>query len=191
MCETRTSRCSWFRKSRGTRNQIASIHWITEKSREFQKNIYFSSDCAIKSLTMWTTTNSGKFSERWEYQTLLVFWETCMQVKKQQLEPDMEEQIGSKLGKDYKAVYCHPAYAEYILWNAGLDESQAGIKIARRNINSLRYADDTTLKAESKEELKSLEMRVKEGSEKAGLNSTLKELRSWHLWSHHFMANRW
>ena len=82
-------------------------------------------------------------------------------------------------------------YADYIMRNAGLDESQAGIKISRRNINSLRYADDTTLKAESKEELKSLEMRVKEGSEKAGLNSTLKELRSWHIWSHHFMANRW
>ena len=92
-----------------------------------------------------------------------------MQVKKQQLEPDMEEQIGSKLGKDYKAVYCHPAYAEYILWNAGLDESQAGIKIARRNINNLRYADDTTLMAESEEELKkSLLMRVKKDSEKAG-----------------------
>ena len=72
-----------------------------------------------------------------------------MQVKKQQLELDMEKRSGSKLGKEYvKAVYCHPAYltyAEYIMRNAGLDEAQAGIKIAGRNINNLRYADDTTL----------------------------------------------
>ena len=80
-----------------------------------------------------------------------------MQVRKQQLELDMEQQTGSKLGKEYiKAVYCHPAY--YIMRNAGLDEAQAGIKIARRNINNLRYADDTTLMAESEEELKSLLM---------------------------------
>ena len=67
----------------------------------------------------------------------------------------MEQQIGSKLGKEYvRAVYCHPAfnlYAEYIMWNAGLDEARAGIKIARRNINNLRYADDTILIAESEE----------------------------------------
>ena len=65
--------------------------------------------------------------------------------------------------------------------NAGLDESQAGIKIARTNINDLRYADDTTLMAESEEELKSLLMNVKEESEKAGLRSTFKKWRSWHL----------
>ena len=72
-----------------------------------------------------------------------------MQVKKQQLEPDMGQQTGSKLGKEYvKAVYCHPAYlhAEYIMRNAGLEEAQAGIKVAGRNINNLRYADDTTLR---------------------------------------------
>ena len=65
--------------------------------------------------------------------------------------------------------------------NAGLDESQAGIKISRRNINNLRYADDTTLMAKSEKALKSLLMRVKEESEKAGLNSTFRKLRSWHL----------
>ena len=97
-------------------------------------------------------------------------WEICMQVKKQQLEPDMEQRTGSKLGKEYvKAVYRHPAYftvyAEYVMRNARLDEAQAGIKIAGRNIN-LRYADDTTLMAESKEELKSLLMQVTEESEK-------------------------
>ena len=73
--------------------------------------------------------------------------------------------------------------------NAGLDEAQAGIKIAGRN-NNLRYADDTTLMAESEEEPNSLLMKVKEESEKAGLNSTVKKLRSW-VGCHHFMANKW
>ena len=83
----------------------------------------------------------------------------------------MEQQTGSQLGKEYiKAVYCHPAcvYAEYIMRSTGLEETQAGIKIAGRNINNLRYADDTTLMAESEEELKSLLMKVKVESEKVG-----------------------
>ena len=74
--------------------------------------------------------------------------------------------------------------------NARLDETQHGIKIAKRNINNLRYADDTTLMAESKEELKNLLMKVKEESEKAGLKLNIQKLRSWHLVLH-FMANRW
>ena len=78
-----------------------------------------------------------------------------MQVWKQQLELDMEQRTGSKLRKKYvKAIYCHPVYliyAEHIMWNAMLDEAQVGIKIARRNSNNLRYADDTTLMTESKE----------------------------------------
>ena len=97
-----------------------------------------------------------------------------MQVKKQCLELDMKQQTGSKSGKEYiKAVYCHPAYltymqsAGYIMRNSGLEEAQAGIKISGRNINNLRYADDTTLMAES-EELKSLLMKVKEESKKVG-----------------------
>ena len=95
-----------------------------------------------------------------------------MQVKKQQLESDMEKQTGSKLGKEYvQAVYCHPVYLTYMQstswemlgWKKhGLEEAQAGIKIARRNINNLRYAHDTTLMAESEEKLKSLLMKVKE-----------------------------
>ena len=77
-----------------------------------------------------------------------------MQIKKQQLELDMEQRTGSKLGKEYvKVVYCHLAYLTY-MQNARLDEAQAGINTARRNINNLRYADDTTLTAESKEKLK-------------------------------------
>ena len=72
-------------------------------------------------------------------------------------------------------------YAVYIMRNAGLEEAQAGMKIAGRNINNLRYADDTTFMAESEEELKSLLMRVKEESEKVSLNSNFKKIRSWHL----------
>ena len=76
---------------------------------------------------------------------LIVSWENCMQFKKQWLELDVEQQTGSKLGNIYdKAEYCHPNYFTS-MWNAGLDESQAGIKIARRNINNLRYTDGTTL----------------------------------------------
>ena len=103
-----------------------------------------------------------------------------MQVKKQHLELDMEKQTGSKLGKEYvKAVYCYPAYltcAEYIMQNARLDEAQAGIKIARRNINNLRYTDDTTLMTESKK-LKSLLMKVKEENEKVGLKVNIQKTK--------------
>ena len=104
-----------------------------------------------------------------------------MQVKKQQLELGLEKQTGSKSGKEYiKAVYCHPAYfnlnAQYIMRNAGLDEAQAGIKIAGRNIN-LRYADGTTLMAEREEELKSLLMNVKVVSEKVGLKLNIQKTK--------------
>ena len=107
-----------------------------------------------------------------------------MRVRKQQLELDMEQQTGSKLGKEYvKAVYCHPAYAR-------LDEAQGGIKVAGRNINNLRYADDTTLKAESEEKLKSLLMNVKEESKKGGLKQHSRN-KDHGIGSHHFMASRW
>ena len=105
-----------------------------------------------------------------------------MQVKKQLLESNMEQQTSSKSGKEYvKAVYCHPPlfnlYAECIMWNAGLDEAQAGIKIAGENINNLGYADDTTLTAESEEKLKSLLMKEKEESEKAGLRLNIQKTK--------------
>ena len=118
-----------------------------------------------------------------------------MQVTKPQLELDMEQCTGSKLGKEYvKAVYCHPAfliylydvrvglywvglyYAEYIMRNSGLDEAQTGIKTAGRNINNLRYADDTTLMSES-EELKSLLIKVKEGSEEAAFKLNIQKMK--------------
>ena len=101
--------------------------------------------------------------------------------RRNKLELDMEQQTGSKLGKEYvKAVYCHPAYltyAEYIMQNAGLDEAQAGIKIARRNIRDLRYAIDSTLMVESEEELKSLLGKVKEEREKVGLKLNIQKTK--------------
>ena len=94
-------------------DQIVNICWIIEKAREARKT---SALLTIpKLLTVWITTNCGKFLERWEYQTTLpAYWETYMWVKKQQLEMGMELWTGSKLGKDYKAVYCHPAYLIYM-----------------------------------------------------------------------------
>ena len=104
----------------------------------------------------------------------------------------MEQWTGSTLGKEcVRAVFCHPVYLTYMhstSGNAGLDEAQAGIKIAGRNINNLKYADDTTLVAESEEELKRLLIEVKEENEKSGLHSTNKDHG---IQSHHFMANRW
>ena len=128
----------------------------------------------LKPWTVWITTNCGKFFKRREYQTTWpASWEICMQVRKQQFELDMEQQTGSKSGKEYvKAAYCHPAYLTYMPSTSckmlGWDEAQARIKTAGRNINNLRYADDTTLMAESKE-LKSFLMKVKDKSEKVGL----------------------
>jgi len=109
-----------------------------------------------------------------------------MYVKKPQLELDMEKQTGSKLAKEYvKAVYWHLAYLtsmqSAIMRNPRLDEAQAGIKISKRNFSNIRYADDTTLMAESVEELKSVLRKVKEDSEKVGLNLNIQKLRSWHL----------
>ena len=104
-----------------------------------------------------------------------------MQVRKQQLELDMEQQTGSKSGKEYvKAIHCHPAYlyAKEIMQNTGLHEAQAGIKIAGRNINNFRYADDTTLMAESEEELKSLLMKVKVETEKIGLKLNIQKTKT-------------
>ena len=115
-----------------------------------------------------------------------------MQVKKLKLELNMKQQTDSKLGNEFiKAVYCHSAYStymEYTMQNAGLDATQAGLKIARRYINNLRYTGATTLVAESEEELKSLLLKVKEESEKTGLKLNFQKMNGL---SHHFMANRW
>ena len=104
-----------------------------------------------------------------------------MKVRKKQLELDMDQQTGSKWEKEYvKSVYCHPAYLtsmQSTSWETLVDEAQAGIKIVGRNINNLRYADDTTLMTESEEELKSLLMKVKEENEKVGLKLNIQETK--------------
>ena len=127
--------CKWYHEETVSKfriwgkDEVANIRWITEKGREFQKNIYFCFIDYAKALTVWMATNCGQFFKRWEYQTTsLVSWKTCMQVKKQQLELDMEQQTGSKLGKELCQGCILPPclfslYAEYIMWNARLDES--------------------------------------------------------------------
>ena len=101
-----------FRKGRGIRDQIANICWFIEKVTEFQENIYF---CFIDYTTVWSQ-QTGKFCKRWEYQTTLpASWEICMQVRKQQLELDVEQRTGFKSGKEYvKAIYCHPDFLTYM-----------------------------------------------------------------------------
>ena len=101
-----------FWRGRRTRDKTANIYWIIEKVREFKKKSTSASLTTQKPLTVWIISNRGKFLTRWEYQTTLpASWEIWMQDKKQQLEPDMEQWTGSKLGKEYvKTVYCHHAY---------------------------------------------------------------------------------
>ena len=105
-----------FRKGRGTRNQIANIHWIIDKAREFQKNVYFCFIDCIKAFDCVDHNKPWKILQEMEYQTTWpASWEICMQIKKQNLEPDMEQQAGSKSRKEYvKAVYCHRAYLTYM-----------------------------------------------------------------------------
>ena len=162
------------RKGRGTRDQIANIHWITEKAREFQKNIYF---CFIDYAKAFDCVDHNKLENSLRDQNTRHL--TCLL---RNLYAGQEATVRTghgttawfQIGKGVRqGCILSPCllnlYAEYIMRNSGLDEAQAGIKIARRNINNLRYADDTSLMAESEEELKSLLMKVKEESEKVGL----------------------
>ena len=146
---------------------------VKEESKKVGLKLSIQKTKILASGTITSWEIDGKILQEMGIQNHLTSsWEICMQVKKQQLELDMEQQTGSKLGKEYvKVVYCHPAYLIYMQstsWETWLEEAQAGNKIAGRNINNLRYADDTTLIAES-EELKSLLMKVKEESQKVGL----------------------
>ena len=172
-----------FRKGRGTRDEIANIRWIMEKAREFQKNIYF---CFIDYATafdrvdhnnLWTILKEMGIPDHL----------TCLL---RNLYAGQEATVRTghgitdcfKIGKGVRqGCILSPClfnfYAEYIMRNGGLEEAQAGIKIARRNINNFRYADDTTLMAESEEELKSLLMRVKEESEKVGLKLNIQKTK--------------
>ena len=175
-----------FRKGRGTRDQIANICWIIEKAREFQKNIYFcfidyakAFDC-VDHNKLWK--NSSRDAKPDHLTCLLrnLYAGQEALVRTGQGTTDCF-QTGKGVCQGCISSPClFNLYAEYIMRNAGLEEAQAGIQIAGRNINNLRYTDDTTLMAESEEELKSLLMKVKEESEKVGLSSTFRKRRSWH-----------
>ena len=165
-----------FRKGRGTRDQIANILWIIEKAREFQKNIYFCFRTMPKHLTVGITTNFGKFLKMGipDHLTCLLRNLYVGQEATVITEHGTTDwfQIGKGVCQGCILSLClFNLYAEYIMRNAGLDEAQVGIKIARRNFNNLRYADNTTLMAESEEELKILLMKVKEESEKSWLKT--------------------
>ena len=159
-----------FRKCRGTRDQIANICWIIEKAREFQKNIYF---CFIDYTKAFDCVDHNKL---WKIlkEIGIPGQPTCLL---RNLYAGQEAIVKTGHGTTEwfqvrkgvrQGCILSPClfnlYAEYLMRNAGLDAIQAGIKIARRNINNLRYADDTTLMAESKQELKSFLMKMKEES---------------------------
>ena len=159
---------------------MANIHWIIEKAREFQKNIYY---CFIDYAKDFDCVDHNKLWKILKEMGIPNHF-TCLlrnlyAGQEATVRTDMEQWTGSKLGKKYiKAVYCHPAYLTYMqstLWEIRLDEAQDGINISRRNINNLKYADDTTLMAESKEKLNSLWMKVKGESEKAGLKLNIQK----------------
>ena len=172
-----------FRKGRGTRDQVANICWIIEKATEFQKNIYF---CFIDYAKAFDCVDHNKL---WEILKEMGIPDhlTCLLWN---LYAGQEATVGTghgatdgfQIGKGVCQGYIlspclFNLYAEYILRNAGLDEAQTEIKIARRNINNLRYADDTTLTAESEEEIKSLLMKVKEESEKVDLKLNIQKTK--------------
>jgi len=164
-----------FRKGRGTRDQIANIHWIIKKAREFQKNIYF---CFIDYAKAFDYVDHNKLWKILQEMGLPDHLTCLLRNLYAGQEATVRTGHGTtdwfQIGKGVRqGCILSPClfnfYAEYIMRNAGLAEAQAGIKIAGRNINNLRYADDTTLMAETEEELKSLLMKVKEESEKVGL----------------------
>ena len=159
-----------FRKGRGTRDQIANIRWITEKAREFQKNIYSASLTMLKPLTVWITTNWNILKEMGVPDHIACLLRNLYACQEATVRTRHRTTDWFQTGKGvHQGCIRWPClfnfYAVYIMQNARLEETQAGIKTAGRNINNLRYADDTTLMAES-EELKSLLMKMKEKREK-------------------------
>ena len=164
-----------FRKGRGTRDQIANIHWIIKKAREFQKNIYFcfidyakAFDC-VDHNKLWKILKEIGIPDHLTCILRNVYGGQEATVRTEHGTTDWF-QIGKGVCQGYiLSPYLFNLYAEHIVWNSRLDEAQAEIKTAGRNINNLRYADDTTLMAEGEGELKNLLMKVKEESEKVGL----------------------
>ena len=172
-----------FRKGRGTRDQIANILWIIKKAREFQKNIYF---CFIYYAKAFDCADHNKL---WKILKEIGLPDhlTCL-LRNLYAGEEATVRIGHGTTDWFQirkrvcqGCILSPClfnlHAENIMWNAELDEAQDGIKIAGRNINNLRYADDATLMAESEEELKSLLMKVKEESEKAALKLNIQKMK--------------
>ena len=164
-----------FRKCRGTRDQIANICWIIEKAKEFQKNIYFcfidydkAFDCVDRN-KLWKILQEMGIPDH-----LICLLRNLYAGQEATVRTGHRTTDWFQIGKGvHQGCILSPClfnfYVKYIMRNAGLEETQAGIKIAGRNINNLRYADDSTLMAEGEEELKSLLMKVKVESEKVGL----------------------
>ena len=175
-----------FRKGRGTRDQIPNIRWIMEKAREFQKNIYF---CFIDYAKAFDCVDHNKL---WKILKQIGIPDHLICLLRN-LYAGQEATVRTGHGTTNwfqigKGVYpgcilphcLFNFYAVYIMRNAGLEETQARVKIAGRNINNLRYADDTMLMAENEEELKSLLLKMKVESEKVGLKFNIQKQRSWH-----------
>ena len=168
-----------------------------EKAREFQKNIYF---CFLDYAKAFDCVDHNKL---WEIlkemgipDHLICLLRNLYSGQEATVRTGHGTTDWFQIGKGVRqGCILSPClfnlYAEYIMRNAGLEETQAGIKIAGRYINNLRYADDTTLMAESEEELKSLLMTVKVESEKVGLKLNIQKMKDHGIRSHHFMGNRW
>ena len=162
-----------FRKGRGTRDQIANICWIMDKAREFHNNICFCFNDYAKAFECVITTNWKILKEMGIRDHLTCLLRNLYAGQEATVRTGHGTTDWLQIGKEVcQGCILSPClfnfYAEYIMINAGLEEAQAGIKIAGRNINHLSYADDTTLMAESEEELKSFLVKVKEESEKVG-----------------------
>ena len=174
-----------FKKGKETRDQIANIHWIYKKARKFQKSIYFSLLTMPKPLTVWITTNWKILKEMGIPDHLTCLLRNLYAGQEATVRTGHGTtdwfQIGKGVPQGCILSSClFNLYAEYLMRNAVLDEAQAGIKIARRNVHNLRYTDDTSLMEESKEELESFLMKVEEESEKVGLKLNSQKVRSWH-----------
>ena len=172
-----------FRKGRGTRDQIANICWMIEKAREFQKNIYF---CFIDYAKAFDCVDHNKLWNILKEMGIPDHLTRLLRNLYAGQEATVRTGHGTtdwfQIGKGVSQAYILSPrlfnfYAEYIMRNAGLNETQAGIKIVGRNINKLIYANDITLLAESEEELKSLLMKVKVESEKVGLKLNIQKTK--------------
>ena len=182
-----------FRRGRGTRDHIASFHWITEKAREFQKSTYFCFIYYAKDCDCWsqqTVENSSRGGNT--RPPHLPSQKSVCKSRRNRTGHRTTDWFQIRKGVLQGCILSPCLFnlnAEYTMWNAGLEEAHAGIKIAGRNINNHRYADDTTLTAES-EELNSLLMKVKEESEKVGLKFNIQKTKimasgpitSWQKW---------